>query len=120
MTQVHFTLNTEEIQNLIDQSVQDDLSKTILTTVFNQLMEEQRSEYLQVDNYERSDHRKSQRNGYYTRNFTTRIGTLELKVPRTRDGEFSPSVFESYQRHEKVLLAAMLDMYVTGVSRRKD
>src|SRR5699024_7751650 len=119
MTQVHFTLNTEEIQNLIDQSVGDDLSKTILTTVFNQLMEEQRSEYLQVDEYERSDHRKSQRNGYYTRDYTTRIGTLELKVPRTRDGEFSPTVFERYQRNEKALLSAMLEMYVSGVSTRK-
>ena len=119
MTQVHFTLNTEEIQKLIDQSVQDDLSKTILTTVFNQLMEEQRNEYLQADEYERSEHRKSYRNGYYTRDFTTRIGTLELRVPRTRDGKFSPSVFERYQRNEKALLAAMLEMYVSGVSTRK-
>lgn len=119
MTQVHFTLNTEEIQKLIDQSVQDDLSKTILTTVFNQLMEVQRNEYLQADEYERSEHRKSYRNGYYTRDFTTRIGTLELRVPRTRDGKFSPSVFERYQRNEKALLAAMLEMYVSGVSTRK-
>lgn len=119
MTQVHFTLNTEEIQKLTDQSVQDDLSKTILTTVFNQLMEEQRNEYLQADEYERSEHRKSYRNGYYTRDFTTRIGTLELRVPRTRDGKFSPSVFERYQRNEKALLAAMLEMYVSDVSTRK-
>lgn len=119
MTQVHFTLNTEEIQSLIDQSVQNDFSKAILTTVFNQLMEEQRTEYLQADDYERSDDRKSQRNGYYTRGYTTRIGTLELKVPRTRDGEFSPTVFERYQRNEKALLASMLEMYVSGVSTRK-
>ena len=33
-------------------------------------------------------------------------GTLELKVPRTRDGEFSPTVFERYQRNEKALLAS--------------
>ena len=32
---------------------------------------------------------------------TTRVGTLELKVPRTRDGHFSPTVFERYQRNEK-------------------
>jgi len=119
MTQVHFTLDTEEIQNLIDRSVQDDLSKSILTTVFNQLMKEQRTEYLQADDYERSNHRKSQRNGYYIRDFTTRIGTLELKVPRTRDGEFTPSIFERYQRNERALLAAMLEMYVSGVSTRK-
>ena len=52
-------------------------------------------------------------------NFTTRVGTLELKVPRTRDGHFSPTVFERYQRNEKALMASMLEMYVSGVSTRK-
>ncbi|AVU15718.1 hypothetical protein B6178_03010 [Staphylococcus aureus] len=42
--------------------------------------------------------------GYYERSFTTRVGTLELKVPRTRDGHFSPTVFERYQRNEKALI----------------
>lgn len=39
MTQVHFTLNSEELQSIIDYSVQGDAAKNILTTVFNQLME---------------------------------------------------------------------------------
>ncbi|SUJ83463.1 transposase [Staphylococcus aureus] len=41
MTQVHFTLKSEEIQSIIEYSVKDDVSKNILTTVFNQLMENQ-------------------------------------------------------------------------------
>ena len=82
-------------------------------------MENQRTEYIQADDYERSESRQSQRNGYYERDFTTRVGTLELKVPRTRDGEFAPTVFERYQRNEKALLASMLEMYVSGVSTRK-
>ncbi|HFI0813427.1 TPA: IS256-like element IS1542 family transposase, partial [Streptococcus suis] len=119
MAQVHFTLNNEEVQSIIEHSVKDEVSKNILTTVFNQLMENQRTEYIQADDYERSESRQSQRNGYYERDFTTRVGTLELKVPRTRDGEFSPTVFERYQRNEKALLASMLEMYVSGVSTRK-
>ena len=119
MTQVHFTLNNEEVQSIIEHSVKDDVSKNILTTVFNQLMENQRTEYIKADDYERSESRQSQRNGYYERDFTTRVGTLELRVPRTRDGEFSPTVFERYQRNEKALLASMLEMYVSGVSTRK-
>lgn len=119
MTQVHFTLNNEEVQSIIEYSVKDEVSKNILTTVFNQLMENQRTEYIQADDYERSESRQSQRNGSYERDFTTRVGTLELKVPRTRDGEFSPTVFEHYQRNEKALLASMLEMYVSGVSTRK-
>ena len=82
-------------------------------------MENQRTEYIQADDYERSESRQSQRNSYYERDFTTRVGTLELKVPRTRDGEFAPTVFERYQRNEKALLASMLEMYVSGVSTRK-
>jgi len=39
-------------------------------------MENQRTEYIQADNYERSEDRQSQRNGYYERDFTTRVGTL--------------------------------------------
>lgn len=119
MTQVHFTLNNEEVQNIIEHSVKGDAAKSILTTVFNQLMENQRTEYIHADNYEQSKNRQSQRNGYYERTFTTRIGTLDLKVPRTRDGKFSPTIFERYQRNEKALLASMLEMYVSGVSTRK-
>ncbi len=59
---------------------------------------------------DQSDNRISQRNGYYERELTTRIGSLELKVPRTRDGEFTPTVFKRYQRNEKALLASMLEM----------
>lgn len=119
MTQVHFTLNNEQAQNIIEHSVEGDAAKSILTTVFNQLMENQRTEYIHADNYEQSKSRQSQRNGYYERTFTTRIGTLDLKVPWTRDGEFSPTIFERYQRNEKALLASMLEMYVSGVSTRK-
>ena len=113
MTQVHFTLKSEEIQSIIEYSVKDDVSKNILTTVFNQLMENQRTEYIQAKEYERTENRQSQRNGYYERSFTTRV------APRTRDGHFSPTVFERYQRNEKALMASMLEMYVSGVSTRK-
>ncbi len=102
MTQVHFTLNNEEVQSIIEHSVKDDVSKNILTTVFNQLMENQRTEYIQADDYERSESRQSQRNGYYERDFTTRVGTLELKVPRTLMVNFHRrclSVISEMKRH---------------------
>lgn len=119
MTQINLNLNTEQIQDIISNSGANDLAKQMLTTIFNQLMEKERDEYIHVDAYSREDHRTSTRNGYYERNFTTRIGRLELIVPRTRDGEFSPTIFERYQRNEKALLSTMLEMYVQGVSTRK-
>ena len=119
MTQFNFTLDLEEIQALINNSGANDLAKQMLTTIFNQLMEKQRTDYINVEEYSRDDNRVSQRNGFYERGYTTRIGTLELRVPRTRDGEFSPTIFERYQRNEKALISAMLEMYVQGVSTRK-
>ena len=119
MTQVHFTLSQEEIQSFIEQSISDQFAQSVLTKVFNQLMEHQRDEYIGAKPYERLGDRKSNRNGYYERDYTTRVGTLTLRVPRTRDGQFSPDVFSRYQRHEKSLLASMLELYVQGVSTRK-
>lgn len=119
MTQIHFTLEKEEIQAIISKSGANEVSKQLLSRLFNQLMEKERDDYIQADHYARVNERVSSRNGYYERSYTTRVGTLELLVPRTRDGAFSPSVFERYQRNEKALLAAMLEMYVQGVSTRK-
>ncbi len=119
MTQVHFTLKQTEIQKMLEDSVKDELSLNILTTVFNNLMEQQRDEYIGAGVYERGEGRISHRNGYYEREYTTRVGTLTLRVPRTRDGNFSPDIFERYQRNEKALIASMLEMYISGVSTRK-
>ena len=90
MTQVHFTLKSEEIQSIIEYSVKDDVSKNILTTVFNQLMENQRTEYIQAKNMNEQKTDKVNEMAIMSADFTTRVGTLELKVPRTRDGHFSP------------------------------
>jgi len=47
MTYIHFTLKDEKIQNIIETSIKYDISKNILITVFNQLMEEQQTKYIQ-------------------------------------------------------------------------
>ncbi len=119
MTQIHFTISEEDIQNLINTEVRNETSRSILTNVFNQLMEKERDEYLDNKAYQRDSERTTYRNGYYERDFTTRIGTLTLRVPRTRDGKFSTELFERYQRNEKALLLTMLEMYINGVSTRK-
>jgi putative transposase len=68
---------------------------------------------------ERSDARLGYRAGYYPRNFITRIGKLELRVPRDRSGQFSTELFERYQRSEKAFVSALAEMYIQGVSTRK-
>lgn len=119
MTQMHFTLNQEELQSLIEGSVKNDFAKIIFTKIINQTMETERTAYIEAEPYERSTGRITSRNGYYEREFVTRVGSLQLRVPRTRDGKFSTSVFEKYERNERALLASMLEMYIAGVSTRK-
>lgn len=51
MTQVHFTFESEEIQATINESGADDTAKTLMTIMFNQLMEEQRNQYIQANAY---------------------------------------------------------------------
>src|SRR5699024_12258299 len=109
----------KDIHSVIDKSVKDHIYKTILQCVLNQVMEEQRTQSIQAEAYERSDERASQRNGYYERACTTRIGTLNLSVPRTRDGKFLSNVFDRYLRNETALLTSMLEMYVSCVSTLK-
>ena len=55
MTQVHFTFESEEIQAIINESGANDTAKTLMTIMFNQLMEEQRNQYIQANAYERSE-----------------------------------------------------------------
>ena len=68
---------------------------------------------------ERTAGRLGYRAGYYNRMLVTRVGHIELRVPQDRQGCFRTEVFERYQRSEKALVAAMLEMYVQGVSTRK-
>ena len=84
-----------------------------------QMMELDRDEHIGVGSYERGEERRSQRNGYKSRQLYTRVGTLALRVPQTRDGEFYPALLERYQRSEKALVLALAEAYIQGVSTRK-
>jgi len=80
--------------------------------------EEEMAAHLGAGRYERSDGRSGYRNGYKARTLTTRVGTLELRVPQDRDGTFSTELFARYQRSEQALVTTLMEMYVQGVSTR--
>ena len=71
-----------------------------------------------AERFERSPARRDVRNGYRRRQFTTRVGTIELRIPRDRAGRFQPSLFARYQRSEQALVLALTEMYLQGVSTR--
>jgi len=90
-----------------------------VTVLINSAMVAERSDYLGAAAYERSAHRVGYANGYKDKQLKTRLGTLPLKVPQTRDGQFYPQSLEKGLLSERALLLAIAEMYVQGVSTRR-
>nr|WP_259545660.1 IS256 family transposase [Heyndrickxia oleronia] len=118
MTQVQFNLNLDVLKEAIVNSNLDMVIKSAVVLVLNEFMEKERDDYLKAAPYERVVERRDYRNGYYERDLMMSIGTLTLKVPRTRNGEFSTTVFEKYARCDQALILSMLEMVINGVSTR--
>ncbi len=83
------------------------------------LLELEVSQHLGAERHERTAERTGQRNGYRERSWDTRVGTLELQVPRVRDGSFYPALLEPRKRAERALVAVVQEAYVQGVSTRR-
>ena len=96
-----------------------DLMKALMKEALQEVLEGEMTQFLGAAPSERSEGRSGYRAGYYGRSLVTRIGKLELRVPRDRDGEFSTALFERYARSERALVSALAEMYVQGVSTRK-
>ena len=96
-----------------------DFLREIVEKVVQQLLEAEMTEHIGAAPYERSATRTGHRNGYKPRALRTRVGTLNLLVPQDREGTFSTRLFSRYQRNEKALCLALMEMYVEGVSTRK-
>lgn len=96
-----------------------DLLKALVREALEQILQTEMTDFLGAAPGERSEGRSGYRAGYYGRGLVTRVGKIELRVPRDRNGEFSTALFERYQRSEKALVSALAEMYVQGVSTRK-
>jgi hypothetical protein len=83
------------------------------------VMELELSQHVGAERYERSPDRRGERNGYRDRQWDTRVGTVELAVPRVRDGSFFPGLSEPRRRAERALTAVVQEAYVHGVSTRR-
>jgi putative transposase len=83
------------------------------------LMEMEVQEHVGAARHVRSPSRTGQRNGYRERSWDTRVGTVELKVPRVRDSSYFPSLLEPRRKAERALAAVVQEAYVHGVSTRK-
>ena len=117
MAQLHFTLDSDFFVGLFSETKDEAFGK-LMEALLNQVLQAESTEQLGANNYERSQERSDYRNGTRTRSLTTRIGKIELQVPRHRNVPFKTSLFENYQRNEQALITTMMEMVVQGISTR--
>jgi hypothetical protein len=98
---------------------QADFLQEGLRWLVQELMEAEVSAQIGAGRYERTDERTTQRNGYRTRPWDTRMGTIELAIPKLRSGSYFPSWLEARKRGEQALISVVAEAYVQGVSTRK-
>ncbi len=97
----------------------NDTMAKFVEAIINQVLEAQMTEHVSAERYKHTDSRQGYRNGYRTRTLHTRVGTLNLRVPQTRDSSFCTQLFSRYQRHEQAFVLTLMEMYLNGVSSRK-
>jgi putative transposase len=94
----------------------DEFLRALVRMALQEVLEAEMTEALGAEKGERASGRQGYRSGYYGRTLITRVGKLELRVPQDRSGRFSTELFERCQRSERALVAALVEMYVQGVS----
>ena len=96
-----------------------DFLKQAAQVVTQILIEHEAGGVIGAEPYQRSEARRNYRNGYRQREWDTRLGTLELQIPKLRQGSYFPSFLERRRRTEEALAAVIQEAYVHGVSTRK-
>ena len=104
---------------VLGQQGSEDFLRSLMERVLEQLMDFEVTNRIQAGRHERTDTRQTHRNGYRERPLHTRLGTLELKVPKLRQGNYFPSFLEPRRLTEQALTAVIQEAWIGGMSTRK-
>lgn len=97
-----------------------DLARDMLAAFVQALMSAEASMQCSAAYNERTDERTNSRNGYRHRDWDTRVGTIDLAVPKLREGSYYPAwLLEHRRRAEQALASVVAQCYVEGVSTRR-
>ena len=96
-----------------------DFLREALQVLVEGIMEAEVSAQIGAEHGERNPERVTHRNGYRNRTWDTRVGTMDLRIPKLREGSYFPSLLEPRRRSEKALLAVIQQACVEGVSTRR-
>ena len=101
------------------ESADVDFLREALRVMVEAIMDVEVSAQIGAEYAERSPSRLTHRNGYRPRPWDTRVGSVELRIPKLREGSYFPSLLEPRKRSERALLAVIQQAYVEGVSTRR-
>jgi putative transposase len=113
------TAAREAVEQML-RSEHGDVLRDSVAFMVRELIEAELAGRIGAEHGERAPERRvTQRNGYRYREWDTRVGTIELAIPKLRRGSFMPSILEPRRRAEQALVAVVQEAYVNGVSTRK-
>ena len=96
-----------------------DFLREAVAVLARAVMEAEVAEQIGAAHGERSETRLTRRNGYRERRWDTRVGTIELEIPKLREGSYFPTLLEPRRRSERALVSVVTQAYVEGVSTRR-
>src|SRR5215204_2660866 len=104
---------------LLQKSGDGDFLRSVAEAVLQILMEADVEGLIGAGRHERSAERLTWRNGYRERTLDTRLGSLQLRIPKLRQGSYFPPFLEARKTSEKALIAVIQEAWIAGVSTRK-
>ena len=113
-------IDRTELLELLAETVNNENPMLHLMDFFlGHLMEAEVEVIVGADRSERTEKRKNYRSGYRDRRFDTRLGSMDLKIPKLRTGGYVPCFLNHGKRCEEALIAVVAEAYVSGISTRK-
>ncbi len=113
------TKTNMDLTELLQKQGEGDFLRTIAEAVLQLIMEADVEGLIGAGRHERAENRTTWRNGYRERTLDTRLGTLNLKVPKLRQGSYFPSFLEARKMSEQALVAVIQEAWISGVSTRR-
>jgi transposase-like protein len=107
-----------DLLNKSEQGVDPTFLRDGIKLLAQELMDAEVTAMVGAEPHQRTLSRTTYRNGYRERDWDTRVGTVELQIPKLREGTYFPGLLEPRRRHERALLSVIQEAYVHGVSTR--